>query len=115
MPNDGQYPRLIGPQDMERVERTSLADLKSGGGGGTSDGMETRLALLEAKVTGLEREFAVRFDHVEKRFDDLSRDISKLPTEWGMAKIVFVVTGALMAAAIWGPRALSLIAPTVAP
>lgn len=50
-----------------------------------------------------------RFDDINKRFDDMGRKIDKLPNEWAMARVVFYVTGALMAAAIFGPRLISTI------
>lgn len=50
-----------------------------------------------------------RFDGMGKRFDGLGRKIDKLPDERAMARVVFYVAGALMAAVIFGPRLMSMI------
>lgn len=89
------------------------------------DDMEARVRELEKghavvveRINSLERRMDDRFDGVSvlfdglnKRFDDLNRKIDKLPNEWAMARVVFYVVGALMAAAIFGPRLLSMVTP----
>ena len=88
----------------QEVER-----LKSGGGGGTFDGMEPRLAKLEARA-----------DAIDKRLDDIKMDIGRVETriiamsdaqlkKWDVAQVVFVVMAALMAAAVFGPRIVALL------
>ncbi len=76
--------------------------LKSGGGGGTFDGMEARIAKLEAKSEAFEK----RFDNIDAQ---LTRIEDKIPTEWMMAKVVFYVMAAIMAAAIFGPRLTTIV------
>jgi hypothetical protein len=88
-----------------------LDRLKSGGGGGTYDGMEPRIAKLEARADG-----------IEKRLDDIKTDIGRVETrlismadnqltKWDMVQVVIYSIGALMAAAIFLPRLTALIAP----
>ena len=81
---------------------TSPRDLKGGGGGDNYDGMEQRVAKLEATVSSIEK----RFDGLDRRLDRIE---DKIPTEWAIAKVVFFVVGALMAAAIFGPRVVSML------
>lgn len=76
--------------------------LKSGGGDGTFDGMEPRVAKLEAKTDG----FAGRFDSLDRRLDRIE---DKIPSKWDMAQVVFFVVGGLMAAAIFGPRIAAML------
>lgn len=82
--------------------RKELLTLKNGGGGGTFDGMEQRVTKLEVTVESIEK----RFDGLDRRLDRIE---DKIPTEWAIAKVVFFVVGALMAAAIFGPRVMSML------
>ncbi|AHD10031.1 hypothetical protein [Phaeobacter gallaeciensis] len=85
---------------------SDLADykktLKSSGGGGTYDPMEVRVAKLEAELHSIDR----RLDGIDRRLDRIE---DKIPSKWDMAQVIFYVVGALMAAAIFGPRLLGLI------
>lgn len=83
--------------------------LNSGGGGGTFDGMEPRMAKLEARA-----------DAIDRRLDDIKSDIGRVEnrliamsdaqlTKWDVAQVVFFVMAALMAAIIFGPRVITLI------
>lgn len=101
---------------LELQAKTTHA-LNHGDGGGTFDPMEARVRELEKghavvveRLTGLEKRMDDRFDGINKRFDDLGRKLDKLPNEWAMARVVFYVAGALMAAAIFGPRVVAMIA-----
>lgn len=60
---------------------------------------------MNRRFSGVDR----RLDDMNRRFDEISRKLDKVPTEWGMAKVVFFVVGALIAAAIWMPRVLSML------
>jgi uncharacterized coiled-coil protein SlyX len=101
-----------------------------GGPGGPYDGdMEQRIAHLEGRFDGLEKQIDARFAHVDarldqvnqrfqqvdSRFDQMDRRLdrieNKIPSKWDMAQVVFFVSAALMAAAIFGPR-LSGMLPT---
>ena len=100
---------------FENKGNTHIEGPATGFGGGGNDGgndMRERIAKLEAGQDALRREIDLRFDTVDKKLDTLSSDIAKIPNEWALAKVVFFVVGALMAAAIWGPRALSLLSST---
>lgn len=77
---------------------SSVEGLKNKGGGGTFDGMEPRVAKIEA-----------RLDSIDK---SLERIESGLLTKWDMAQVVFFVVGGLMAAAIFGPRIASMLPAT---
>ena len=88
-----------------------LERLKSGGGGGTFDGMEPRIAKLEARADG-----------IEKRLDDIKGDIARVENrlismndaqlgKWDVAQVVFIVMAALMAAVVFGPRVMALLQP----
>lgn len=99
-----------------RLAAVNSDHLKSGDGGGTFDGMEQRVRNLEVghavvveRINSLERRMDGRFDQMDKRFDDLGKRIDKLPNEWAMARVVFYVVGALMAAAIFGPRLVAML------
>ena len=83
--------------------------LKSSGGGGTYDGMEQRVRQLEIGHAVVAERIDSLGKRMDDRFDDLSRKIDRLPNEWAMARVVFYVAGALMAAAILGPRLISMI------
>ena len=71
--------------------------------------IETEQAVMSEKISGMKDEMTRRFGDFDRRFDEMGRKLDKLPTQWDMAKVVFFVVGALMAAAIWGPRALALL------
>lgn len=100
-----------------RFRRSIDSDhLKSGGGGGTFDGMEARIRDLEKghavvveRLNGLEKRMDDGFKAMGGRFDDLNKKIDKLPNEWAMARVVFYVTAALMAAVVFGPRVIAAI------
>lgn len=100
--------------------RAQLDDLKFGGGGGTYDGMEPRIAKLEARADG-----------IEKRLDDIKTDIGRVETrlismadtqsakwdafaknqltKWDMAQVVVYLIGAMAAAAVLVPRIAKLL------
>lgn len=73
------------------------------------NGLDRRLDDGFRAVSGRFDDVNKRFDDVNKRLDDMGRKIDKLPNEWAMARVVFYVAGALMAAAIFGPRLVSMI------
>lgn len=77
------------------------------GGGGGSDMIE-RIAKLEAGQEAIRREMDLRFDHLDKSLAEIS---AKTLTKWDMAQVVFFVAGALMAAAIFGPRVVAMMPP----
>lgn len=70
------------------------------GGGGSMD----RLTRLEARVDGIDP----RLDRIEQ---SLARIAEKALTKWDVAQVVFFVVGALMAAAIFGPRIVAMMPP----
>ena len=70
--------------------------------------MEERLWKLEASQAVIAEKLEGFRANSIQRMDSIQRKIDKLPTEWAMARIVFFVVGSLMAAAIWGPRAISI-------
>lgn len=83
--------------------------LNFGGGDGTFDDMEARVRELE-KGQAVISERLVHLDkRVETGFEALGKKIDKLPNEWSMAKVVFFVMASLMAAAVFGPRLVSMI------
>lgn len=98
MTDDKVVPISASVSDVERA----LRRLKSSGGDGTSDGMEPRVAKLEAKAEG-----------IEKRLDDIKGDLErmegKLLSKWDVAQVVFFVMAALMAAVVFGPRVTVLL------
>lgn len=81
--------------------------------------MERRVAKLESSVDAIlagiadirttQAKLLERMSGMNQRLDDAIKRVDRLPTQWDLAKIVFYVVGALMAAAIWGPRALALL------
>ncbi|TBN41161.1 hypothetical protein EYE42_07220 [Paracoccus subflavus] len=73
------------------------------------NGLDRRLDDGFKALSGRFDDVNKQFDNVNKRLDDMGRKIDKLPNEWAMARVVFYVTGALMAAAIFGPRLISTI------
>jgi hypothetical protein len=88
-----------------------LDRLNSGDGGGTYDGMEPRIAKLEARADG-----------IEKRLDDIKTDIGRIETrlismsdnqltKWDMAQVVLALFIALSAAALVLPRLAAALAP----
>ncbi len=81
-----------------------IQTLKKCGGGGTFDPMEARVASLEAHFKSIDK----RLDGIDKRLDRIE---DKIPSKWDMAQVIFYVVGALMAAAIFGPRVVALLAP----
>lgn len=92
------------PANSEEL-RERLERLKDGGGGPTDGEMEARLRQLEADVA-----------YIKGKVDDVPTKAWMLETmrehsisEWAVARIVFFVVGALMAAAIWGPRIVKMI------
>lgn len=74
-----------------------------------------RLGALERRMDDGFKSVNARVDDgfkaVNARMDDLNRKIDKLPNEWAMARVVFYVTAALMAAAFFGPRLAAIIQP----
>ncbi|WP_152450822.1 hypothetical protein [Roseivivax sp. THAF197b] len=82
--------------------------LREGGGGpydgGGGDGTMERIARLEVKFEGIDD----RLRSIDSRLDRIE---NKIPSKWDMAQVVFFVVGALMAAAIFGPR-LAAMLPT---
>ena len=76
--------------------------LKTGGGGGTYDDMEARVAKLEAQHASIDK----RLDGIDKRLDRIE---DKIPSKWDMAQVIFYVVGGLMAAAIFGPRLVDIL------
>lgn len=72
--------------------------------------MIERIAKLEAGQDTLRHEMDLRFDHLDKRLDRIE---DKIPSKWDMAQVVFFVVGALMAAAIFGPRLMAMLPPAV--
>ena len=91
------------PALIETIER-----LRKGGGDGGDD-MRERVAKLEAGQEAIRREMDQRFNNVDRALGEIKDSISKLPNEWAMAKVVFFVIGGLMAAALFGPRLLSML------
>lgn len=79
--------------------------LKKGGGGGTFDGMEARIAKLQAQHEALDK----RLDGIDRRLDRIE---DKIPSKWDMAQVIFFVVGGLMAAAVFGPRLMALLDAT---
>lgn len=71
---------------------------QKGGGDGGSDDTKERLAKIEGQIEG-----------IEKRLGNIENNISKLPGEWEMAKVVILVVGGMMTAAFFAPRLLSMI------
>lgn len=63
-----------------------------------------RLTRLEARVDGIDP----RLDRIEQ---SLARIAEKALTKWDVAQVVFFVVGALMAAAIFGPRIVAMMPP----
>ncbi|QFS84004.1 hypothetical protein FIV09_14300 [Roseivivax sp. THAF197b] len=63
-----------------------------------------RIARLEVKFEGIDD----RLRSIDSRLDRIE---NKIPSKWDMAQVVFFVVGALMAAAIFGPR-LAAMLPT---
>ena len=78
--------------------------LIQGGGGPPGGGMELR-------VTELEKQAAVTDAKLTSIENTLERMERNQLTQWDVAKVVFYVVGVLMAAAIFGPRLVSVITP----
>ncbi len=64
--------------------------------------LETSQAVIAEKLEGFRVNSAQRMDSIERKID-------KLPSEWVMARVVFYVVGALMAATIFGPRVIAIL------
>jgi len=75
------------------------------GGGGSN--LELRITKLELGIESLNTKVDLFRDESTRRFDGIDRRLDKLPTEWGMAKVIFYVMAALMAGAIFLPRVLA--------
>lgn len=131
-PNVLNFPKPVsgntpGREEFVQDEKTLRKDGDGPHNGGEPPGggdMEKRIAKIETDQAVMSERMVLRFDAVEQRFDavgqrfdgidgrfdGLDKKLDKLPSQWDMAKVVFFVVGALMAAAIWGPRAVALIA-----
>lgn len=71
--------------------------------------LEKGHAVIVERIGGLDKRMDDGFKAMSGRFDDLNKKIDKLPSEWAMARVVFYVTAALMAAAVFGPRFMAAI------
>lgn len=78
--------------------------------------LEKGHAVVVERISGLDRHMddgfkamTSRFDDINRRLDDLGRKIDKLPDRWATARVVIVMTGALTAAVLVGPRLMSMI------
>ncbi len=91
-------------REMQRLKE-SMESLKKGGGSGTFDPMEARVAKLEARYESIDK----RLDSVDRRLDRIE---DKIPSKWDMAQVIFFVVGGLMAAAAFGPRLMALLSTT---
>lgn len=90
--------QLSGYRDI----KTDLEVLKGGGGDGTFDSMEQRVTRLEVRVDAID----ARLERIEK---GIERIADKALTKWDVAQVVFFVVGALMAAALYGPRIAAML------
>jgi|OM-RGC.v1.033665123 hypothetical protein len=76
--------------------------------------METRVSRLEARVDGIEDrldDIRDQIGRLEHRMIALDAKLdAKLLGKWDVAQVVFLVVGALMAAAIFGPRLAAMLA-----
>lgn len=77
-------------------------DLKGGGGGGTFDGMESRVTKLEGEVASLRVEIAKEFGGVKATLAAIDERTKQMATKWD----VVLILGA-MAALIGGVVALT--------
>lgn len=82
--------------------RQQLEALQNGGGGGSFDDMERRMATIEAKVTGMDQ----RLDSIDRRLDRIE---DKALTEWSVAKVMLLVLASTMAAAAFVPRIIAML------
>lgn len=64
---------------------------------------------MELRITNLESRAAVVDAKMESIQSSLERIEGKMLTEWSVAKVVFMVVGALMTAAIFGPRIVEMM------
>ena len=105
-------PRQIGSyyEKLERLsERVQQLELKNGGGGGTSGGMEARVAKLEAHVEHIRDDLA-KLAPLPVEMAGMRSDISNLPTKdylsqqfdkqfrWitGIVLVVVAIAGAIV-------------------
>ena len=91
--------RNLGPGS---VFTPQLVDDNYNGGEPPGGNMEARIAKLETQAAVTDAKLAVMQAGLE-------RIEGKLLTKWDMAQVVFFVVGALMAAAIFGPRIVGMI------
>lgn len=81
-------------------ERDRFPDLKDGGGGGTSGGMEARIAKLEAGVSHLETDVSEVKSDVKALIKDvasLKGEVSRLPGYPGLLMMAGVIVAAITA------------------
>jgi hypothetical protein len=92
----------MGTVDWTSLPKRRGETLYSGGGGGTSDGMEPRIAKLEASVSHLERdvgELRVDMKDVRDRLTKIEATVAGLPTK-GFVFSVYGIISALLASII---------------
>jgi len=75
-------------RESEKIDRA----LKSGGGGGTFDGMDARVTSLEKDMTKIKTDMK----DVRERMARMEGEISRLPGYPGIATIVALVGGGLL-------------------
>lgn len=91
MVDDGRVVPLFGDQVALEALMHQAANLKQGGGGGTSDGMEARVARLEKNVDTLMKDVS------DMRTDvaTLKENVRHLPTKPWMFSTLVAMLGAL--------------------
>ncbi|MGE0584149.1 MAG: hypothetical protein AB7O39_03340 [Flavobacteriaceae bacterium] len=80
--------------------KQSSASLKTGGGGGTYDGMEARVKLLEYRAEQADKMFAridAKLDGIAKDMSEIKGRISAMPTTWQLITMVLAIMGATFA------------------
>jgi uncharacterized protein (UPF0335 family) len=94
--------RSIDERLQQLEKRESQGDLKAGGGGGTSDGMEQRVAKLETEVSDLKKqvtdmrvENAKAFGDVKTVLATIDERTKHLPSRFEVVGIVALIVGVL--------------------
>ncbi|MBB3944678.1 hypothetical protein GGQ73_000603 [Rhizobium skierniewicense] len=100
------FTRLHDSQEAKLKELTEIKTLKSGGGGGTFDGMEPRVRALEDDMKRLLQDTAeikgmLRSAPSAVAFGELKGRVDSLPTTAKMAAIISLAVGVLTLLTRW--------------
>ena len=110
------YPRLATEMDAEaaymRLEADQSGTLKSGGGGGTFDGMEARVAKLETSMEFIKRDVGELRSDVSTLKTDVARldeRVKMLPSKGFIVSASVTIIGLLTAVVVFADKLRALV------